>query len=240
MADSTGTTVWKWDQQEPFGNNVADENPSGLGVFDLPLRLPGQYFDKETNLHYNMARNYWPNGGRYVEADPIGVLTTRRPTPTTTLNQPYAYVDSDPLRSVDPSGLVKWSGWGRSFIWGAYTRDEYELESECKCGTKVKVKVVVDSLAKGLGAASYRTSADFEDQFACPEPMAFAGPAAGFSFFAGIGFGASYSRVQLGVAKSSGWTAAEGYGVAVGAGGGTSEVVEIRSENCTCPTKSNR
>jgi hypothetical protein len=42
--------VWRWDQQEPFGNNVADENPNGLGAFDLPLRLPGQYFDKETNL----------------------------------------------------------------------------------------------------------------------------------------------------------------------------------------------
>jgi len=27
-------------------------------AFDLPLRLPGQYFDKETNTHYNMARDY--------------------------------------------------------------------------------------------------------------------------------------------------------------------------------------
>jgi hypothetical protein len=41
VADAAGTTVWKWDQQEPFGNNVADENPSGLGAFDLPLRPPG-------------------------------------------------------------------------------------------------------------------------------------------------------------------------------------------------------
>jgi hypothetical protein len=31
--------VWPWDQQEPFGNNPADENPSGVGAFDLPLRL---------------------------------------------------------------------------------------------------------------------------------------------------------------------------------------------------------
>ena len=42
VADAAGTTVWKWDQQEPFGDNVANENPSGLGAFDLPLRLPGQ------------------------------------------------------------------------------------------------------------------------------------------------------------------------------------------------------
>jgi hypothetical protein len=28
VADATGATVWKWDQQEPFGNNLADENPA--------------------------------------------------------------------------------------------------------------------------------------------------------------------------------------------------------------------
>lgn len=145
-------------------------------------------------------------------------------------------------RSI-PSGLVKWSGWGRSFIYGAYTRDEYELESECKCGTKVKVKVVVDGFGKSIGrfsAASYRASADFEDQFSCPNPMAFAGPAFGFTFVAGVGFGAAYSRVQLGVVKSSGWTAAEVVGVAIGPGAGRSEVVDIRSEDCPCPSGSKR
>jgi uncharacterized protein RhaS with RHS repeats len=58
VANQSGQTAWKWDQQEPFGNNPADENPSGLGVFDLPLRLPGQYFDKETNLSDNVNRTY--------------------------------------------------------------------------------------------------------------------------------------------------------------------------------------
>ena len=51
----------------------ADENPSGLGAFDLPLRLPGQYFDKETNLHYNYYRDYDSAIGRYVQSDPIGL-----------------------------------------------------------------------------------------------------------------------------------------------------------------------
>lgn len=88
--------MWRWDQQEPFGVNPADENPSGLGAFDLPLRLPGQYFDKETNLHYNMARDYWPDGGRYIQSDPIGLgggLNT------------YVYAFATPLRWVDPDGL---------------------------------------------------------------------------------------------------------------------------------------
>jgi RHS repeat-associated protein len=97
VADSTGTTVWRWDQAEPFGNNVPDENPSGLGTFDLPLRLPGQYYDKETNLHYNYFRDYDPSIGRYGESDPIGLLGG--------LNT-YAYVGSRPLTLVDPTGTI--------------------------------------------------------------------------------------------------------------------------------------
>jgi len=91
--------VWRWDQQEPFGNNVADENPSGLGAFDLPLRLPGQYFDKETNLHYNAARNYDASIGRYEESDLIGLRGG--------INT-YAYAHSNPLRFADPTGLAVW------------------------------------------------------------------------------------------------------------------------------------
>jgi RHS repeat-associated protein len=96
VANQSGQTVWRWDQQEPFGVNPANENPSGLGAFDLPLRLPGQYFDKETNLHYNYSRDYDPGIGRYVENDPIGLdggLNT------------YAYAAGEPLSGFDPLGL---------------------------------------------------------------------------------------------------------------------------------------
>lgn len=72
VADGSGTTVWTWDQQEPFGDSVADENPGGLGNFDLPLRLPGQRYDQETGLYYNYYRDcYDPALGRYCEGDPL-------------------------------------------------------------------------------------------------------------------------------------------------------------------------
>ena len=96
VADATGTTVWRWDQQEPFGNNVPDENPSGLGVFDLPLRFAGQRYDAETGLHYNYFRDFDPSLGIYKQSDPIGLhggLNT------------YAYVNGRPLLLVDPLGL---------------------------------------------------------------------------------------------------------------------------------------
>jgi len=97
VADATGTTVWRWDQAEPFGSNPADEDPDANSVaFDLPLRLPGQRYDQETGLHYNLARDYWPDGGRYVQSDPIGLQGG--------LNT-YAYVYSSPLSGVDPLGL---------------------------------------------------------------------------------------------------------------------------------------
>jgi RHS repeat-associated protein len=89
--------VWRWDQGEPFGNNPADENPSGLGAFDLPLRLPGQRYDKETGLHYNYFRDYDPSIGRYGESDPIGLVGG--------LNT-YAYVGGNPLSRIDRFGLA--------------------------------------------------------------------------------------------------------------------------------------
>jgi len=88
--------VWRWDQQEPFGDNPADENPSGVGAFNLPLRLPGQYYDAESGLHYNYYRDYDPIVGRYAESDFIGL----RAGPNT-----YAYVRANPLLAVDPLGL---------------------------------------------------------------------------------------------------------------------------------------
>jgi RHS repeat-associated protein len=96
VANAAGTTVWRWDQWEPFGDNLPNENPSSLGAFEFPLRLPGQYFDKETNVHYNYFRDYDASIGRYVESDPIGLLGG--------LNT-YAYVGSSPLTTSDPKGL---------------------------------------------------------------------------------------------------------------------------------------
>jgi RHS repeat-associated protein len=98
IADENQKTVWRWDNQEPFGNDSPNEDPDGDGVaFDFPLRFPGQYFDRETNLAYNYFRDYAPDIGRYFESDPIGL---RRNSLNT-----FAYVNGSPLRYVDTQGL---------------------------------------------------------------------------------------------------------------------------------------
>jgi RHS repeat-associated protein len=96
VANDQGQAVWRWDQQEPFAANVPDENPSGLGAFDFPLRFPGQYADKETNLFYNYFRDYDPSIGRYSTSDPIGLQGG--------INR-YAYVVANPLLFSDELGL---------------------------------------------------------------------------------------------------------------------------------------
>ncbi|MGZ5051438.1 MAG: RHS repeat-associated core domain-containing protein [Methylobacter sp.] len=93
---SDNKTVWAW-ESEAFGNSLPDQNPAGLGAFEFNLRFPGQYYDAETGLHYNMARYYNPRLGRYESSDPIGLAGG--------VNT-YAYVAGDPVNWIDPSGLV--------------------------------------------------------------------------------------------------------------------------------------
>ena len=113
IANGTSQTVWRWDNDDAFGGNAANGNPSGLGAFEFNLRFPGQYFDKETNNHYNYFRDYSPEIGRYLESDPIGLAGG--------INT-FLYVSVDPLRRVDKSGLFEasfFSGGGLGFSFAA-------------------------------------------------------------------------------------------------------------------------
>ena len=97
ISNATSQVVWRWDHTEPFGADMANGNPSGLGAFEFNLRLPGQYFDKETNLHYNYFRDYDPAIGRYVQSDPIGLAGG--------INT-YGYANQNPLSFSDPLGQL--------------------------------------------------------------------------------------------------------------------------------------
>jgi len=72
--DQSNTIVWRWENTHVFGANLPDEDPDGNSQpFEYNPRFPGQYFDKETNLHYNYFRYYEPETGRYISPDPIGL-----------------------------------------------------------------------------------------------------------------------------------------------------------------------
>ena len=98
ITNNVGSTVWKWDNIDPFGKNV----PTNLGI-DFNLRFSGQYSDSETGLFYNYFRYYNPITGRYIKPDSIGLAGGF---------DLYAYVGQNPINFVDP--------WKEHFSIGKY------------------------------------------------------------------------------------------------------------------------
>ena len=96
IVNQSNTPVWRWENTHAFGANLPDENPDGNSqLFEYHPRFPGQYFDKETNLHYNYFRYYEPETGRYISLDPIGLAGG--------INT-YVYVAGNPMSFTDPTG----------------------------------------------------------------------------------------------------------------------------------------
>ena len=91
IINSSGQVVWKA-AYLPFGKAEILVN-----TIENNFRLPGQYYDAETGLHYNMFRYYNPDTGRYITADPVGLSAG--------LNL-FAYVGGDPVNFVDTIGLM--------------------------------------------------------------------------------------------------------------------------------------
>ena len=118
----------------------------------MDLRFPGQWFQAESGLHQNWMRDYDPALGRYLQADPLGLVDGA---------SVYGYALQNPGRWTDPYGLeagvVIWggAGWGSSsfgrasayvddkaYTYGPgcapsvceYDRDEYEERNNFRHG----------------------------------------------------------------------------------------------------------
>ncbi|MBJ7313814.1 hypothetical protein H7U20_26985, partial [Rugamonas sp. CCM 8940] len=100
VSDAQGKPLWRADYAA-FGKLISTAvlNKTGTpsDAFQFNLRLPGQYADQETGLHYNGQRYYDPARGRYLTPDPLGLRAGANS---------YAYVGGNPLKYVDPDGLI--------------------------------------------------------------------------------------------------------------------------------------
>jgi RHS repeat-associated protein len=116
ITDSTGNVVWSADYK-PFG-----EVTITVSTITNNLRFPGQYYDAETGLNYNYYRDYNPVIGKYIQADPLGLMAGANL---------YAYVGGSPINRTDPLGLIRctkswkadWEPWESPFT----TRTEESL-----------------------------------------------------------------------------------------------------------------
>jgi RHS repeat-associated protein len=83
-----------WRNYGPFGNTLeAAGDP-------MPLAYNGQFTDTETGLIWLNARKYDPNTAQFMSIDPMLEST----------NEPYTYVQNNPLNATDLSGLCSSSG----------------------------------------------------------------------------------------------------------------------------------
>lgn len=91
VTDKTSKMVWKA-SVEDFGYTTVHHGSQ----FEFNLRFSNQYYDKESDLHYNTRRYYNPNTHRYLSPDPMG-LAVGDDLYAFALNQPHSMVDSEGL-----------------------------------------------------------------------------------------------------------------------------------------------
>lgn len=133
---TNGLIVWQADY-EAFGEATTKQGLAN--AVENNLRFPGQYYDQETQTHYNYFRDYDPGLGRYIQSDPIGILKNYSDPVMQViimsgiplqfneqqgilgqLNHSYNYVENTPVMFTDPYGLLVVNvGVDGSFMAGA-------------------------------------------------------------------------------------------------------------------------
>ncbi|RYD35547.1 MAG: hypothetical protein EOP86_08195 [Verrucomicrobiaceae bacterium] len=137
LVDSNGGVVWR----AAYGPNGAANVQ--IATVENNLRLPGQYFDNESGLHYNWNRYYDPATGRYLSRDPVRDEYNH-----------FLYAQNDLLTKTDPDGLrakVSVPIPATGGVCRVYTSLDF-----CECG----VSCGVPKLEKKIGGVECKAEVD--------------------------------------------------------------------------------
>ncbi len=225
ITDQSQAVTWKADYS-PFGEATVTTE-----LITNNLRFPGQYYDQETNLHYNMRRYYDPSLGRYITSDPIGLGAGFNT---------YSYVSNNPINFIDPTGLIEWEGSAMQagvafFVGGTFMR--FNLKSECIDGKQGEVTVWAVGPAAGFGGKVGITGSPitFEDGKSSVEPSSFDGEFAVAQIGFARGPGGSISGIKLGSAYQVGLLGfLAGYDNSAFVAWGSSTVMDSEITECEC------
>ncbi|MDO5666811.1 MAG: DUF2235 domain-containing protein [Alcaligenaceae bacterium] len=133
VTDETQQAVWL------SNNDTFGQSHPVIEDIEFNLRLPGQYYDKESGLHQNIYRYYDPEAGHYLEPDPLGPVGD---------NEVFGYAHQNPRQFVDPLGLLM-------FIFDGTTNTPTNQTNAYKLGQLYKEDKVY--YLEGLGTKESQT-----------------------------------------------------------------------------------
>ncbi|MEU9678533.1 putative T7SS-secreted protein [Streptomyces parvus] len=88
LVHTSGTVTWRTNGTL-WGSTAWNRGAEAY----TPLRFPGQYYDPESGLHYNVLRSYDPENARYLTQDPLGLIPSFNSS--SYVHNPHTW--SDPL-----------------------------------------------------------------------------------------------------------------------------------------------
>ncbi len=147
VVDGDQVVVWEG-LQEPFGKTTVT-----VDSLDNGFRFPGQLFDTESGLHYNYHRYYDPSIGRYLRADPVGLVGG--------INL-YTYANLNPINFFDPFGLWRYPTIG--IVRGADRWGSGNYEASRDRGTRTHAGVDYSGPADSLVVAPLSGSVETIDE----------------------------------------------------------------------------
>ncbi len=146
LTDEQGQVVWAADYAA-FGFAYVT-----VATIENPLRLPGQYADTETGLHYNRFRYYSPLLGRYLSVDPVGLLGG---------HNLYLYANNNPINDTDALGLFSWAALGAAVVVGVAAAALVIAAPAVAAVAVAAIGAMALGAVIGVGIAEYQSIGNF-------------------------------------------------------------------------------